>query len=147
MSTSRSTDSGKPSFESLQDHHPNTADVLAVDSLSSSNPPTVYPDTSLVVTPSPRSDLSLTVHLSLGPCQRHLSMVAQSPINLCRSLRRLLPRMVLFFRRVSQFMIIWHSSGLFFATVPRPIRFSRTSSRFRNFPRVFYITRLGCSEW
>ena len=40
-------------------------------------------------------------------------MVAQTPINLCRSLGHLLPRMVFFSRRVSQLKIIWLSSGLF----------------------------------
>lgn len=88
-------------------------DVLVVDSLSSSNPPAVSPDTSLVVTPSPLSNLSLTMHHSLGLCQIYLSMVVQTPINLCRSLGPLLPRMVFFSRRVSQFKIIWLSSGLF----------------------------------
>ena len=74
------------------------------------------------------------MHPSLGPCQRHLSMVVQSPINLCHSLRRLLPRMVLFFPRVSQFMIIRHSSGLFLqwflepSSSPVPARASETYS-------------------
>lgn len=45
---------------------------------------------------------------SLGICQGHLLMAAQSPINLCRSLERLLPRMMMMpsSGRASLFMII-----------------------------------------
>jgi hypothetical protein len=58
------------------------------------------------------------MHPSLGICQGHLSMAAQSPINLCRSLDRLLSMMMMMMMmlssgRASLFIIIWCFGCLF----------------------------------
>lgn len=63
------------------------------------------------------------MHPSLGICQGHLSMAAQSPINLYRSLERLLPvmmmmTMMLSSGRASLFIFICCSGGLFLRRFP-----------------------------
>src|SRR6266403_1332209 len=62
------------------------------------------------------------MHYSLGLYQGRLSMAAQSPINLCRSLQRLPPRTMkmLSSGRASWLMFIWYSGGLFLRCSPDP---------------------------
>jgi hypothetical protein len=63
------------------------------------------------------------MHPSLGLCQGHLSMRAQSPINLYRSLERLLPMMMMMTvpsGRASRFIMIWCPGGLFLRRSPDP---------------------------
>ncbi len=63
------------------------------------------------------------MHPSLGLCQGHLSMTAQSPINSYHSLERLLPVMTMMTvpsGRVSRFIMIWCPGGLFLQRSPDP---------------------------
>ena len=61
-----------------------------------------------------------------GICQGHLSMAIQSPVNLCRSLERLLLITMMMITmmhssgRVSLFIVNWCSGGLFLRRSPTP---------------------------